>query len=59
MVCHLYGPEDAALMLERSTACAQAARDALEKGIEASAGPNLIPFGAGPLLPRAGGAVPA
>ena len=57
VVCHLYGPEDTALMLERSTACAQAARDALEEGIDANAGPNLIPFGAGPLLPRAGGAV--
>lgn len=57
VVCHLYGPEGAALMLERSTACAQAARDALGEGIDASAGLNLIPFGAGPLLPRAGGAV--
>ncbi|MCY4343490.1 MAG: DUF4892 domain-containing protein [Gammaproteobacteria bacterium] len=57
VVCHLHGPEDTALMLERSTACAEAARDALGEGIDASAGPNLIPFGAGPLLPRAGGAV--
>ena len=58
VVCHLYGPEDTALLLERSTACAQTARDALGEGIDTSAGPSLIPFGAGPLLPRAGGAVP-
>lgn len=58
VVCHLYGPEATALMLERSTDCAKAARDALGEGIDANAGPNLVPFGAGPLLPRAGGAVP-
>ena len=57
VVCHLYGPEDTASMLERSMACAQAARDALGEGIDADAGPKLVPFGAGPLLPRAGGAV--
>ena len=57
VVCHLYGPEETALMLERSTACAKGASDALGEGIDTSAGPNLIPFGAGPLLPRAGGAV--
>ena len=57
VVCHLYGPEDTALMLERSMECAQAARDALGEGIDADAGPKLVPFGAGPLLPRAGGAV--
>ena len=56
VVCHLYGPEETALLLERSTVCAQAARDALGEGIDASAGPELMPFGAGPLLPRAGGA---
>ncbi len=58
VVCHLYGPEATALMLERSTECAEAARDALGEGIDADAAPNLVPFGAGPLLPRVGGAVP-
>jgi hypothetical protein len=52
VVCHLYGSQDPEQLIERSRLCAQAAADALtgEKG------PELVPFGAGPLLPRDGGA---
>ena len=57
VVCHLYGPEGTALLLERSTDCARTARDALGEGIDEGAGPNLVAFGAGPLLPRTGGTV--
>jgi hypothetical protein len=50
VVCHLYGSEPAEALIERSEACAGQAVDALA----ADNGPALIPFGAGPLLPRIG-----
>ena len=50
VVCHLYGPEDAPLLIERSAACAEAAVGALAQ----DEGPDLVPFAAGPLLPRTG-----
>lgn len=56
VVCHLYGPESGEALLERAGACARAAVAELQGGLPADDGPELIPFGAGPLLPRAGGA---
>ena len=56
VVCHLYGPEAGAVLLERAEACARAAAGELQAGLAADDGPDLIPFAAGPLLPRAGGA---
>lgn len=50
VVCHLYGPEDAEVLIERAGGCARSAVEAL--GSES--GPGLVPFAAGPLLPRAG-----
>ncbi len=56
VVCHLYGPEAGGVLLERAGACARAAAEELERGVAAAGGPELIPFGAGPLLPRTDGA---
>jgi hypothetical protein len=50
VVCHLYGPDSAAVLIQRSTACAEQAVQALDT----EDGPELVPFGAGPLLPRVG-----
>ena len=50
VVCHLYGSQSGAVLIERSDACARSAVDVLRT----ETGPELIPFGAGPLLPRAG-----
>ena len=57
VVCHLYGPEDAAALLASSENCARRAQARLQGGLAGEAAPVLIPFGAGPLLPRASGAV--
>lgn len=51
VVCHLYGPEDAAVLIERAADCADSAVAALNGEV----GPTLVPFAAGPLLPRTGG----
>lgn len=51
VVCHLYGSEDAGVLIERALGCAEAAVTALDQ----ESGPRLVPFGAGPLLPRTGG----
>ncbi len=51
VVCHLYGPVDGAVLLSQSTTCAEEAVSALA----AADGVTLVPFGAGPLLPRVGG----
>ena len=56
VVCHLYGPEAGDVLLERAGACARAAAGELGPRLDGDAGPELIPFGAGPLLPRQGGA---
>ena len=56
VVCHLYGPESGEVLLERAGACAQAAAAELRGGLPPDGGPELIPFGAGPLMPRQGGA---
>ena len=56
VVCHLYGPESGAALLERAGDCADAAVAELGAGIASDGGPELIPFAAGPLLPRPGGA---
>ena len=56
VVCHLYGPEAGGVLLEHAGACARAAAQELERGVTADGGPQFIPFGAGPLLPRTGGA---
>jgi hypothetical protein len=50
LVCHLYGQESAAVLIDRSTECAERAVQALRL----DGGPELVPFGAGPLLPRVG-----
>ena len=50
VVCHLYGPESGASLIERSQLCAAAAADVLGGDGES----ELVPFGAGPLLPRVG-----
>lgn len=50
VVCHLYGSQPAARLIELSTACSGRAAGLL--GSEG--GPELVPFGAGPLLPRTG-----
>ena len=54
LVCHLYGEADAEGLLERSRACAEDAVRIMAEGVEGASGeaPNLVPFGAGPLLPR-------
>ncbi|MEM8767340.1 MAG: DUF4892 domain-containing protein [Pseudomonadota bacterium] len=51
VVCHLYGPAEGAVLLSQSTACAEEAVSALA----ATDSVTLVPFGAGPLLPRVGG----
>ena len=56
VVCHLYGPEDAGVLLTNSAACARTARERLQAGLTGAAAPELVPFGAGPLLPRPNGA---
>ena len=50
VVCHLYGPESGASLIERSQGCAETAADILRGSGEQ----DLVPFGAGPLLPRVG-----
>ena len=50
VVCHLYGPEAGTLLLERSQTCALSVVERLAGEGEVA----LIPFGAGPLLPRVG-----
>lgn len=50
VVCHLYGQETAGKLIERSQECAEHAVEVLKT----DAGPDLVPFGAGPLLPRVG-----
>jgi hypothetical protein len=52
VVCHLYGSEDGAVLIDRSLGCAQMAVEALSR----DPGPVLVPFAAGPLLPRPGSA---
>ena len=54
VVCHLYGSRPATELLATATRCAEAAAEALQP----ERGPTLKPFGAGPLLPRAGAARP-
>ena len=56
VVCHLYGPEDTAALLRNSQSCARTAQSRLQAGLPGAAAPVLVPFGAGPLLPRADGA---
>ena len=51
VVCHLYGAEDAPVLIDRAGECAAEAVDALTL----EGGPELVPFAAGPLLPRLGG----
>lgn len=48
VVCHLYAPGDVNAVIERSRVCAETVitRLALKSG------PALVPFGAGPLMPR-------
>jgi hypothetical protein len=50
VVCHLYGPEPAMELIARSSDCAENAAEQLVS----EGGPELVPFGAGPLLPRIG-----
>ncbi|MGE0622497.1 MAG: DUF4892 domain-containing protein [Pseudomonadales bacterium] len=50
VVCHLYGSLSGAELIERSGRCAGQAVDLLGR----AEGPDLVPFGAGPLLPRLG-----
>ena len=50
VVCHLYGQETGTLLIERAQACAEQAKALLAT----EEGPELVPFGAGPLLPRVG-----
>ena len=56
VVCHLYGPESGEMLLEHAGACARAVAAELQRGLPPDGGPELIPFGAGPLMPRQGGA---
>lgn len=51
VVCHLYGSTSAEALLVAAERCSVAAAQVLEGG----AGPELVPFAAGPLLPRSGG----
>ncbi len=55
VVCHLYGPEAGEVLLERAGACAATVAAELKRSLASEEAPVLIPFGAGPLLPRAGG----
>ena len=56
VVCHLYSASSVPAQLERAQSCADAAAELLREGIGAEAGSvgklSLIPFAAGPLLPR-------
>ena len=56
VVCHLHGPEDADALLASSATCARTAQERLQAGLAGAAAPELVPFGAGPLLPRPAGA---
>ncbi len=56
LVCHLYGPEAGETLLRRAAACAATAAAELGRHLASDNGPELIPFAAGPLLPRPGGA---
>ncbi len=51
VVCHLYGSADPQVLLEQSQRCAEVA----VQGLTTDSGPSLLPFAAGPLLPRTGG----
>jgi hypothetical protein len=48
VVCHTYGPGEPATLIDAATQCAQSASDRLRL----PNGPKLVPFGAGPLVPR-------
>ena len=48
VVCHLYAPGPVGTVIDRSRACAEAVIGQLDL----QGGPALVPFGAGPLLPR-------
>ena len=48
VVCHLYAPGEVSGVIKRSQSCAEQVVGLLAL----SAGPALVPFGAGPLLPR-------
>ena len=54
VVCHLYGPESAAVLLERAQTCAVSVAQRLGDASGADSEVELVPFGAGPLLPRVG-----
>ena len=54
LVCHLYGPTRAELLLEAAARCSERAIEILNR----EGGPELVGFSAGPLLPRARGAIP-
>lgn len=54
VVCHLYGPEETTALVERSDQCGRSVIEVLANAIGPGAGPELVAFGAGPLLPRAG-----
>lgn len=59
VVCHLYGPEDTAVLLASSATCAGTVQERLQAGLAGEVAPQLVPFGAGPLLPRPGGGAAA
>ncbi len=50
VVCHLYGQETGAVLIERAQTCAERAAGILDAGEEL----DIVAFGAGPLLPRVG-----
>jgi len=54
VVCHLYGSTSAEKLLEAATSCSERASQILTS----EEGPELVSFSAGPLLPRAAGAIP-
>ncbi|MCZ6620099.1 MAG: DUF4892 domain-containing protein [Gammaproteobacteria bacterium] len=54
VVCHLYGPKSAEQLLDAATDCSERASQMLTS----ENGPELVNFSAGPLLPRAAGAIP-
>jgi hypothetical protein len=58
VVCHQYGrgSESVEELLDRSTACAESARTQLAAGLGSGLGPELIPWGVGPLAPGGYGA---
>ena len=55
VVCHVYGAETGEVLLRHANACAEAAATELRQPLDSENAPELIAFGAGPLLPRAGG----